>query len=1210
MAPEVYEGHYDESIDIYAFGMCLLEMTTLEYPYMECDIVQIPYRVASGIKPESLDKVASKEIRQIIEGCTEFKIDKRYTIKDILDHPFFCGVKVNLVEAEPGVDSDNTMPADTVKLFLQLEEAKKRKDIHKENEGIQFDFNLGTDQPGKVTLELVRQGFVFDKDKKAVTKAIRECIAQVLLKRNAKDEPSGEDKKEKEKQDDDDEQAIKTEREDSDKEQHADESEKAMKQKENGQERALERVSGQEGADFADEVPPEILARGPLALEAYNKAIAEGRTCVKRVPVMLIGQDCSGKTSLKKSLMGKPFNPDEDSTVGIDANPSYFQVSTEVWKAGEKDNENDCEMSVSYERHAARLTVETLRQEKCTSKESISESTQTGEILQNDTDVAIGNNDFAPLSPSSDVPIASSHDTAKFFELLEEARSTVTSGVEPFTDPELSDNIPEVPEDIATLVEMLLQEVDEEEDEDNIYSVFWDFGGQSVYYTTHPLFLTSRAIFLLVNDLSRNPHDRAKSVMKQGMFTKSKDCFDFRTNLDYVDFWMSSVASLAIEDNSNQQGPKHEVLPEKLPPVFLVCTHADKPHGGGDPSTLANKVFGSLQTKPYRSHLYDDVFVVDNTKSGHECECSEVVRLREELLDVAKELPQMKQSIPIKWLRYEKALQVMKEDGYKWIPLDSAKQIASEVCGITDDKQFHTLLNFLHDQRILIHFDDTPELNRLVVLNPQWLIDVFKEVITIRPYHGKEKRFKKLWCKLEREGILEDKLLEHVWGPLFDSKETPESLIAIMEKFSLVCPLPSSDALCGKKYLVPSMLMSHPPGGIVELIKSAHLPSLFLKFESGHVPPGFFPRLVLQFFQWVRDECESPVAPQLYRNFARFYTSEEENCSVILLCHSFSTEVVVHRGNASHELADSLQSKLTLSADASQDTFDVTCARAVSRQLGLMLESMRNEFCWLKNMRYEVSFICPVCCEGGSVNYCRTHCAQGCKQEECLHFWSETQLCNTKSITCTKSAVAQNNRVPIEQFAPWLLPRRDQLTANEHDGSNTASAKASKEVALPGEVQESLLSQSCDAKEVVLQLGEMMQLDQASLEEPKPETKTVIRSLARKAKDSNRLDVFEHLREITPAGTTGPLLPENLDVRGIPHSKGRELTIDLCGGEDWKVVAEALGLTPQEIRFLDKRTLNPLDAALAFIAKQRHITVGDLYDVLNERGFPMLADLL
>ena len=64
------------------------------------------------------------------------------------------------------------------------------------------------------------------------------------------------------------------------------------------------------------------------------------------------------------------------------------------------------------------------------------------------------------------------------------------------------------------------------------------------------------------------------------------------------------------------------------------------------------------------------------------------------------------------------------------------------------------------------------------------------------------------------------------------------------------------------------------------------------------------------------------------------------------------------------------------------------------------------------------------------------------------------------------------------------------------------------------------------------------------------------------------------------------------------------------GGDEWMVVAEALGLTPQEIRFLDKRHLNPLDAALGFIAKQRHITVGDLYDLLNEQGFPLIADLL
>ena len=774
--------------------------------------------------------------------------------------------------------------------------------------------------------------------------------------------------------------------------------------------------------------PTEILARGPLALEAYNKAIREGGTCVSRVPLMVVGQDRSGKTSLKKSLMGKPFNPDEDSTVGIDADPSYFQVSTEVWKVGKKGEENDSETSLSYEQHVARLAVEHLRQKQNTPKESVPESTHTEETLEDKifmestVPISLGHNSVE--ASASDLPIASSHDTAEFPDLSEETRSNATSQ-ETSTVPEVGHDIPDMPEDIAALIEMKLKESEKVGDGEGVISVLWDFGGQSVYYTTHPLFLTTRAIFLLVDDLSRNPHDRAKSVVKQGMFTKAEDSFDLSTNLDYLDFWMSSVASLGRSE-SNQVGPK-SVLPEKLPPVFLVCTHADTPYGGGDPFALAKQVFGSLQTKPYKSHLYDDIFVVDNTKSGHETECSEVVRLRNKVLAVAKELPQTKEVIPIKWLRYEKKLEDMKENGHKWISLDVAKQIAFEECDIVGDDQFHTLLNFLHDQRVLIHFDDTQELNKMVVLDPQWMVDVFKEVITIRPYHGKEKEFKELWCKLEKEGILDENLLEHVWSPLLDSKETSESLIAVMEKFSLLCTFPSSNASCSKQYLVPSMLMSHPPEGIVELIKSARIPSLFLKFESGHIPLGFFPRLVLQFFQWAKDECLSPVDPQLYHNFARFYTSEKENCSVVLLCHSFSIEVVVHSGNANHGLAESLQSKLSLSEDASHVTFDKQCASAVRRQLELMFESMRKEFCWLKNMSYEVSFICPVCCEGGSVNYCRTHRAQVCKQEECLHFLTESQLCNATSVSCTKSAVAKNNRVQIEQFAPWLLSQRNQV---------------------------------------------------------------------------------------------------------------------------------------------------------------------------------------
>ena len=71
MAPEMYEESYDESVDVYAFGMCLLEMCTQEYPYMECsNPAQIYKRVTQGIKPNALDKVKNITLRNIIEKCT------------------------------------------------------------------------------------------------------------------------------------------------------------------------------------------------------------------------------------------------------------------------------------------------------------------------------------------------------------------------------------------------------------------------------------------------------------------------------------------------------------------------------------------------------------------------------------------------------------------------------------------------------------------------------------------------------------------------------------------------------------------------------------------------------------------------------------------------------------------------------------------------------------------------------------------------------------------------------------------------------------------------------------------------------------------------------------------------------------------------------------------------------------------------------------
>lgn len=68
----------------------------------------------------------------------------------------------------------------------------------------------------------------------------------------------------------------------------------------------------------------------------------------------------------------------------------------------------------------------------------------------------------------------------------------------------------------------------------------------------------------------------------------------------------------------------------------------------------------------------------------------------------------------------------------------------------------------------------------------------------------------------------------------------------------------------------------------------------------------------------------------------------------------------------------------------------------------------------------------------------------------------------------------------------------------------------------------------------------------------------------------------------------------------------------LCflGGDEWKLVAEKLGMTPQEIRYLDKRVLNPADAMIGHIANLYVITVEDLYDLLVHCELPVMADIL
>lgn len=75
----------------------------------------------------------------------------RYSIKDLLNHAFFqeeTGVRVELAEEDDGEKI-------AIKLWLRIEDIKKLKGKYKDNEAIEFSFDLDRDVPEDVAQEMV-----------------------------------------------------------------------------------------------------------------------------------------------------------------------------------------------------------------------------------------------------------------------------------------------------------------------------------------------------------------------------------------------------------------------------------------------------------------------------------------------------------------------------------------------------------------------------------------------------------------------------------------------------------------------------------------------------------------------------------------------------------------------------------------------------------------------------------------------------------------------------------------------------------------------------------------------------------------------------------------------------------------------------------------------------------------------------------------------
>jgi hypothetical protein len=124
----------------------------------------------------------------INDRCTRLRKEERPSAKDLLnDTEFFAeemGLKVEVVSRDEAVASTS----ESVQFRLRVLDPKKRRDKHKENEAIQFEFNVVTDDADKLAQDMHSDGTLMEEDVKVLAKLLRSQVQLLVKERDEREE--------------------------------------------------------------------------------------------------------------------------------------------------------------------------------------------------------------------------------------------------------------------------------------------------------------------------------------------------------------------------------------------------------------------------------------------------------------------------------------------------------------------------------------------------------------------------------------------------------------------------------------------------------------------------------------------------------------------------------------------------------------------------------------------------------------------------------------------------------------------------------------------------------------------------------------------------------------------------------------------------------------------------------------------------------------
>ncbi len=389
----------------------------------------------------------------------------------------------------------------------------------------------------------------------------------------------------------------------------------------------------------------------------------------------------------------------------------------------------------------------------------------------------------------------------------------------------------------------------------------WDFAGDEVYRSVHSLFLSNRSIYLLCWDVHKGAELKDLRFWLNSIKTFSSNSAILLVGTHYDSLFgdictrdrldnLASTAGFSSFDNFVRKCPTLKDI-STFPIMWegLGLSSIDAIIREGGPQIRGAMLMscangqGVMKLRGAVSTCIKDLWTVEEVVPLSWLKLRQSVKYARRILPSVNYLPIGKNADDFVCLvNREGSTEVSVGESPPFVSWDIFRDVIARECHYSDDKDLLRGIQFLHSLGDLLYFPESSELGSIVFLDPQWLVNVLREVVF--PSSG----FR------ATDGVVAPNNWSKIWSEQLIASEVFPSLLRLLFRFKIAYPVRDleSDRLVPLekvRWVVPCLLPDVTPEGVWREwgTLSSERKEFKIVYSLSFLVPALFPSLLWSF---------------------------------------------------------------------------------------------------------------------------------------------------------------------------------------------------------------------------------------------------------------------------------------------------------------------------------------------------------------------------